>query len=122
MQIPIYNSHAGTQKERVPEEGGIGVFPMTIHFRQRLIILQKTCKMQIPIYSSHAGCQKERVPEEGEIGVFPMICNFLHALQAFSMSAYPRDAVSAAGPLCTHGKDKPGLGAPNSLKSFPDQL
>ena len=32
------------------------------------------------------------------------------------MSAYPLDAVSAAGPLCTHGKDKPGLGAPNSLK------
>ena len=32
------------------------------------------------------------------------------------MTASPRDAVSAAGPLCTHGKDKPGLGAPNSLK------
>ena len=73
--------------------------------------------MQIPIYNPHAGCQKERVPEEGEIGVCSMICNFLHALQAFSMSASPRDAVSAAGPLCTHGKDKPGLGAPNSLKS-----
>ena len=24
------------------------------------------------------------------------------------MTAYPLDAVSAAGPLCTHGKDKPG--------------
>ena len=71
--------------------------------------------MQIPIYNSHAGCQKERVPEEGKIGVF-LMTNFLHALQAFSMTAYPRDAVSAAGPLCTHGKDKPGLGAPNSLK------
>ena len=32
------------------------------------------------------------------------------------MTAYPLDAVSAAEPLCTHGKDKPGLGAPNSLK------
>ena len=72
--------------------------------------------MQIPIYSSHAGTQKERVPEEAEIGVCSMICYFLHALQAFSMTAYPLDAVSAAGPLCTHGKDKPGLGAPNSLK------
>ena len=74
--------------------------------------------MQIPIYSPHAGCQKERVPEEGKIGVFPMSIHFLHALQAFSMTAYPRDAVSAAEPLCTHGKDKPGLGAPNSLKLF----
>ena len=72
--------------------------------------------MQIPIYSSHAGTQKERVPEEAESRVFPMTFHFLHALQAFSMSAYPLDAVSAAGPLCTHGKDKPGLGAPNSLK------
>ena len=73
--------------------------------------------MQIPIYSSHAGCQKERVPEEGKIGVFLMTLHFLHALQAFSMTDSPLDAVSAAGPLCTHGKDKPGLGAPNSLKS-----
>ena len=32
------------------------------------------------------------------------------------MTAYPPDAVSAAGLLCTHGKDKPGLRAPNSLK------
>ena len=72
--------------------------------------------MQIPIYNSHAGCQKERVPEEGEVCRTYTICYFLHALQAFSMTAYPRDAVSAAEPLCTHGKDKPGLGAPNSLK------
>ena len=72
--------------------------------------------MLIPDCISHAGTQKERVPEEGGIGVFPMTLHFLHALQAFSMTAYPLDAVSAAGPLCTHGKDKPGLGAPNSLK------
>ena len=26
------NPHAGPQRERVPEEGEIGVFPMTIHF------------------------------------------------------------------------------------------
>ena len=71
--------------------------------------------MQIPIYSSHARTQKERVPEEAESRVFSMTFHFLHALQAFSMTASPRDAVSAAGPLCTHGKDKPGLRAPNSL-------
>ena len=73
--------------------------------------------MRIPDCISHARRQKESVPEEAEIGVCSMICNFLHALQAFSMTASPLDAVSAAGPLCTHGKDKPGLGAPNSLKS-----
>ena len=32
------------------------------------------------------------------------------------MTDYPPDAVSAAEPLCTHGKDIPGLGPPNSLK------
>ena len=72
--------------------------------------------MQIPIYNPHASPQKKRVPEEGQIGVFPTIIHFLRALQAFSMTDSPLDAVSAAGPLCTHGKDKPGLGAPNSLK------
>ena len=33
------------------------------------------------------------------------------------MTDYPRDAVSAAGPLRTHGKDKPGLGDPHSITS-----
>ena len=47
---------------------------------------------------------------------FLTIFHFLHAFQAFSMTASPLDAVSTAEPLCTHGKDKPGLGAPNSLK------
>ena len=41
---------------------------------------------------------------------------FLHAFHAPCRSDNLPDAVSAAGPLCTHGKDKPGLGAPNSLK------
>ena len=50
--------------------------------------------------------------------MYEMTFFFLHALQAFSLTVYPRNAVSAAGPLCTHGKDKPGLGAPNSLKKF----
>ena len=35
-------------------------------------------------------------------------------LQALSMSNSPLDAVSATGPRSTHGKDKPGLGVPNS--------
>ena len=67
---------------------------------------------------AHAGPQKGGVPEEAEIGRTSTIRDFLHALQAPSMTAYPRDAVSAAEPLCTHGKDHAGLGAPNSLKLF----
>ena len=65
---------------------------------------------------AHAGWQKGGVPEEAEIGRTSTIRDFLHALQAPSMTAYPRNAVSAAEPLCTHGKDHAGLGAPNSLK------
>ena len=66
--------------------------------------------------AAHTGWQQKGVPEEGEIGRTYTIRDFLHAFQAFSRSASPRDAVSAAGPLSAHGKDKPGLGAPNSLK------
>ena len=47
------------------------------------------------------------------------IFDFLHAFHAPSMTASLRDAVSAAGLVCTHGKDNPGLGAPNSLKLGP---
>jgi len=61
---------------------------------------------------THTGWQQKRVPEEGEIGRTYTIRDFLHAFQAPSMTDSPRDAVSAAGPLCTHGKDKPGLGGP----------
>ena len=40
----------------------------------------------------------------------------VHAHNTFEFqNPNPRDTVSAAGPLCTHGKDKPGSGAPNSL-------
>ena len=52
----------------------------------------------------HAGTQQKRVPEEGKISRAYTIFHFLHALQAFSMTTSPLDAVSAAGPLCTHGK------------------
>ena len=35
MQIPVYISHAGCQKEIVPEEAEIGVFPMSSYFFTR---------------------------------------------------------------------------------------
>ena len=61
--------------------------------------------------SAHAGCQKGGVPEEANTQLYhrnPCAC--MNPL-AGSMTDYPRDAVSAAEPLCTHGKDHAGLGA-----------
>ena len=60
----------------------------------------------------HTGWQQGGIPEEGENRRTCTIRNFLHAFEVPSMTDYPLDAVSAAGPLCTHGKDKPGLGGP----------
>ena len=57
-------------------------------------------------------CQKEGIPEEGENRRVPSPFYFSHELQAPSMTDYLRYAVSSTGPLCTHGKDKPGLGGP----------
>ena len=65
---------------------------------------------------SHAGCQKGGVPEEANNQLYhenPCAC--MNPPGA-PMTAYLRHAVSAAEPLCTHGKDHAGLGAPNSLK------
>ena len=64
----------------------------------------------------HARTQKGGVPEEAEIGrTITRFVFFTCALGA-PMTDSPLDAVSAAEPLCTHGKDHPGLGHPNSLK------
>ena len=52
-----------------------------------------------------------KVLEEGENRRTSSRFYFSHAFQAPSMSDSPPDRISAAGPLCTHGKDKPGLGA-----------
>ena len=62
--------------------------------------------------SPHTRCQKGRVPEEGENRRTSSRFYFSHAFQAASMTASLRYAVSATGPLCTHGKDNPGLGGP----------
>ena len=64
----------------------------------------------------HARTQKGEVPEEAKIGRSITTFVFFTCALVAPMSPSPRDAVSAAEPLCTHGKDHPGLGAPNSLK------
>ena len=61
---------------------------------------------------SHARCQKRGVPEEAKIGrTITRIKFFTCALGAPMTDSLPY-AVSAAEPLCTHGKDHPGLGGP----------
>ena len=60
----------------------------------------------------HTRTQKGEVPEEAKIGrTITTFVLFTCALGA-PMTDYPPDAVSAAEPLCTHGKDHPGLGGP----------
>ena len=61
---------------------------------------------------AHTRWQKEGVPEKNESRRVPSPFYFSHGFQVPSMTDSPPDAVSAAGPLCTHGKDKPGLGGP----------
>ena len=63
-----------------------------------------------------ACCQKRGVPEEAKIGRTSTRFVFRAGGMGAPMTDSPRDAVSAAEPLCTHGKDIPGLGPPNSLK------
>ena len=61
-------------------------------------------------------CQKGGVPEKAEIGrtITPFV--FSTCALGAPMTAYLHDAVSAAESPCTHVKDHPGLGPPNSLK------
>ena len=75
-------------------------------------VVAGTTKIRNSDNNSHTGTRQGGVPEEGENRRTSSRFYFSHAFQAPSMSASPRDAVSAAGPLCTHGKDKPGLGGP----------
>ena len=76
------------------------------------MLLLEPPKMLLVYKYSHTATQQGVVPEEGENRRVPSPFYISYAFQAPSMSAYLRHAVSAAGPLCTHGKDKPGLGGP----------
>ena len=73
------------------------------------MLLLKPSKNLIPYIVSHPGCQKERVVEEGKIGHSSGIFALFTCVVAAANTAYPPDAVPAAGPLCTHGKDTTGL-------------
>ena len=80
------------------------------------MLLLEPPKMLLVYNRTHTGWQQGGIPEEGENRRTSSRVYLSHAFQAPSMSAYPPDAVSAAEPLCTQGKDHPGLGPPNSLK------
>ena len=66
-------THAGCQKERVPEEAEIGVFPKSIDFFTDSCFFQKHVTFLLPRDIPHAVCPKEKFPEEAEISVFLMI-------------------------------------------------
>ena len=74
--------------------------------------IKKSLKIQNFDTVPHAGCQKRGVPEKAKIGRTITRIEFFTCALGAPMTAYPRDAVSAAEPLCTHGKDLPGLGGP----------
>ena len=76
------------------------------------MLLLEPPKMLLVYNTAHTGWQQGGVPEEGENRRTSSRFYFSHAFQAPSMTEALRHAVSAAGPLCTHGKDKPGLGGP----------
>ena len=60
----------------------------------------------------HARTQKRGVPEEAKIGRTITTFAFFACALGAPKSDYLAYAVSAAEPLCTHGKDHPGLGGP----------
>ena len=69
----------------------------------------ETPKNKIHKEVPHTRWQQERVVEEGKIGHSSGIFALFTCVVAAANTAYPRDAVPAAGPLCTHGKDMTGL-------------
>ena len=73
------------------------------------MLLLKPSKNLIPYIVSHPGCQKEKVVEEGKIGHSSGIFALFTCVVADMSAADIPDAVPAAGPLCTHGKDTTGL-------------
>ena len=74
--------------------------------------IKKSLKIQNFDTVPHARTQKGGVPEEAKIGRTITRIEFFTCALGAPKSDYPRDAVSAAEPLCTHGKDHPGLGGP----------
>ena len=78
--------------------------------------IKKSLKHRNIQRNPHTRTQKGGVPEEAKIGRTITRIEFFTCALGAPMTDSPLDAVSAAEPLCTHGKDKPGLGPPNSLK------
>ena len=77
--------------------------------------IKKSLKNRKIQRKAHARCQKRGVPEEAKLGRTITRIEFFTCALGAPMTDYPRDDVLAAEPLCTHVKDHPGLGAPNSL-------
>ena len=81
-----------------------------------LMKIKTSLQKRVYAFSSHTRPQKGGVHEEAKIGRTITGFVFFTCALGAPMTDYLRYAVSAAEPLCTHGKDHPGLGPPNSLK------
>ena len=75
--------------------------------------IEKSLKIQNFDRVSHAGRQKRGVPEGAKIGRTSTRIDFFTCALGAQMTDSLRYAVSAAEPLCTHGKDYLELGDPN---------
>ena len=92
---PFWRVNASSESHRV-----LGPFSF---LTKKMLLLEPSLLLRIQD-GAHTRTQQKRVPEEGGIGRTSMVRNLLHAFQAPSMSAYLRDAVSAAGPL-SHSRE-----------------
>ena len=86
--------------------------PVALVFESNRCKLKNNSKFKETAKVPHTRCQKGRIPEEAKIGRTITTFVFFTCALGAPMTAYPLDAVSAAEPLCTHGKDHPGLGGP----------
>ena len=91
------------------EAADLSIPQTCLNFWRKTLLLLKPSKNLIPYISSHPRCQKEGVVEEGKIGHPSGIFALFTCVVAAANPDWRRDAVPAAGPLCTHGKDTTGL-------------
>ena len=122
------HSKTATYKEiRMPapkKEGSLrrpklAVPSLGLNFSRVRVLFKNNLKIKQIYNRMHARRQKREVPEEAKIGRTIITFVFFTCALGAPMTAWrPPDAVSAAEPLCSHVKDHPGLGSPNSLKLY----
>ena len=100
------------KKERSLRRPKLAVPSLGLYFSRARVLFKNNLKIKQIYNRMHAWTQKRGVPEEAKIGRTITRIEFFACALGAPRSAYIRHAVSAAEPLCTHGKDHPGLGGP----------